>query len=153
MISLIELRPGHQETRDLHPDWQPPRKPLMARRILVVEDDALLGMLLAETLSDLDYEVCSVAANEDDAVTEAALYKPNLMIVDVHLGQGSGIAAIQRILASGPVPHIFMSGDTSQVRLLWPDAVTLQKPFKEADLNRAIQRALNLSLPGAVAPP
>ncbi|MGL4964058.1 MAG: hypothetical protein ACRC67_22700, partial [Inquilinus sp.] len=53
-----------------------------------------------------------------------------------------GVAAVETILRTGPVPHVFVSGDSSSVQALRPDAVVMQKPFREADLARAIQRAL-----------
>ena len=60
-------------------------KPL---RILVVEDDAVIGGLLAETLEDLGYVVCAVETNAANAVAAAARHHPDLMIVDVGLGLG-----------------------------------------------------------------
>ncbi len=115
---------------------------MTALRILVVEDDALIGMLLAEMLEGMGHHVSPVAATEADAVTAAARYRPDLMIVDARLGAGSGISAVEEILRNGPVPHVFVSGDTSRIQALRPDAVVLQKPFREAALVQAIQRAL-----------
>jgi CheY-like chemotaxis protein len=43
-----------------------------ALNVLVVEDDAMIGILLAEMLGDMGYNVCAVAATEDDAVADAA---------------------------------------------------------------------------------
>ncbi len=109
--------------------------------ILVVEDDATIGPLLAETLIGLGYEVCGIESTEAGAVAAAARHKPDLMIVDVKLADGSGIAAVERITRAGPVPHVFISGDS------WPAAapgeVLLTKPFREAELVRAIGRALS----------
>jgi two-component system, response regulator PdtaR len=38
---------------------------------------------------------------------------------------------------------VFVSGETSSVHALRPRAIVIQKPFRETDLNRAIQRALD----------
>jgi len=117
-----------------------------ALRILLVEDEAIIAVLLAEVLEGMGYEVCAIEATEEDAVAAALRCRPDLMIVDVRLGDGSGVAAVERILRAGPVPHVFVSGDPSKLQVLRPDAVVMQKPFREADLAVAIQRAL-----GAVA--
>ena len=61
-------------------------------RVLVVEDDAMIGMLLAEMLEDMGFEVCAIAATENAAVADAANCKPGLMIVDEHLREGNGIS-------------------------------------------------------------
>ena len=119
---------------------------MAALRILLVEDEAIIAVLLAEVLEGMGYEVCAIEATEEDAVAAALRCRPDLMIVDVRLGDGSGVAAVERILRAGPVPHVFVSGDPSKLQVLRPDAVVMQKPFREADLAVAIQRAL-----GAVA--
>jgi two-component system, response regulator PdtaR len=107
-----------------------------------VEDDAMIGMLLAEMLETMGHDICAIEATEADAVAAAVQFRPNLMIVDVRLDDGSGLAAVEEILRTGPVPHLFVSGDTSRVRALRPGAVVIQKPFRQSDLARAIQCAL-----------
>jgi DNA-binding response OmpR family regulator len=115
---------------------------MMVLRILVVEDDVLIGVLLGEMLESMGYEVCSIEATEAGAVSAAAKLRPGLMIVDVGLGEGSGIRAVDEILLAGPTPHLFTSGDAKRVRAQRPDAIVMQKPFREAELGRAIDRAL-----------
>jgi CheY-like chemotaxis protein len=109
---------------------------------MVVEDEAMVAMLLAEVLEAMGHEVCAIEATEAGAVAAAIGCRPDLMIVDARLGDGSGVAAVDQILLGLFVPHVFVSGDVSRVRKLKPSAVTIQKPFREADLASAIQRAL-----------
>jgi two-component system, response regulator PdtaR len=116
---------------------------MKALRVLVVEDEILIGMLLAEALGAMGYDVCAVEATEAGAVAAAARCNPDLMIVDARLRNGSGISAVEEILRAGWVPHVFVSGETSSVHALRPRAIVIQKPFRETDLNRAIQRALD----------
>ena len=115
------------------------RKPL---RILVVEDDALIGVLLGELLVEMGHEVCAIEVDEAGAVAAAALHKPDLMIVDATLEKGSGIRAVDTINLVGSIRHLFTSGDTLRVKLLRPDAVVVQKPFVEIELARAIARTM-----------
>jgi DNA-binding NarL/FixJ family response regulator len=72
----------------------------------------------------------------------AARYKPDLMIVDAGLGHGSGVAAVEQILRAGPIAHMFISGDAGRVKTRKPNAVVVRKPFREAELVRAIDSAL-----------
>ncbi len=120
---------------------------MKALRVLVVDDDALIGMLFAGVLEAMGHEVCAIEATEADAVAAAARYKPDLMIVDARLRDGSGISAVEEILRAGWVPHVFVSGETWGIHALKPDAIVIQKPFRDADLNRAIQRALVAAAP------
>ena len=130
-------------------------------RIMVVEDEAVIAFLLGEVLKGMGHDVCATESTEFGAIAAALLCKPDLMIVDEHLGEGSGLAVVEAVLRNGPAPHIFVSGDTSQIKRVRPDAVILEKPYFEPDLARAIQRALALErsasglefvLPGAGLP-
>jgi two-component system, response regulator PdtaR len=109
-----------------------------ALNVLIIEDDALIGMLLTEMLQEMGHVVCATAVTEEDAVADAARCKPSLMIVDEQLLEGSGMSAVERILRTGSVACVFMSG--ANVRR--PGATVLLKPFVEADLVRAIQNVV-----------
>jgi CheY-like chemotaxis protein len=118
------------------------KNPMKTLRVLVVEDDNMIGMLLAEMLEGLGHDVCGIEVSEADAVTAAARCGPDMMIIDLHLGEGSGASAVEAILRHGPVPHVFVSGDLSLVSQLRPGAVFIRKPYREADLVLAMRRAL-----------
>lgn len=111
----------------------------------MVEDDALLQMLMGETLTAMGHEVCALAATETEAVEAASRSHPDLMIVDWHLRPGSGLAAVRTILGIRAIPYIFVSGDVLAADQLSPGAVVLQKPYQEPDLARAIARAMSRS--------
>jgi two-component system, response regulator PdtaR len=114
-------------------------KPL---RILIVEDDPMIGPVLAEMLEDLGHVVCGVEVNAENAVAAAARYRPELMIVDIGLGQRSGVAAVNEILELGFVPHVFVTGDVLGRLGLGPNAVLIQKPFRGPEIVAAIERAI-----------
>jgi CheY-like chemotaxis protein len=111
-------------------------------RVLVAEDDTLITMLLCELLEGMGHDVCATAATERETVMAASRCRPDLIIVDAGLGRGSGVAAVEEILRSGPIAHLFISGDAARVRLRQPDAVVVRKPFRQAELARAIEIAL-----------
>jgi two-component system, response regulator PdtaR len=115
---------------------------MKALRVLVVEDEAMIAMLLAEVLRELGHEVCATEATEAGAVAAAARHKPDLMIVDDELRKGSGIAAVEQITRSGLIPHVFVSGKSLTDRSLSPSAVLIQKPFTIPELVWGIKRAL-----------
>lgn len=111
-----------------------------ALRILVVEDNAVIGMLLAQMLATMGHEVCAIETSEEDAVAAALRCCPDLMIVDVTLGNGSGVSAVEQVLRTREAPHIFISG--APVETGCPASIVLQKPFAEAELALAIERAV-----------
>ena len=116
--------------------------------ILIVEDDAMVGELLAETLVMLGHDVCALETTEHGAVAAARRHHPDLMIVDLHLASGSGISTVESVILDRPIPHIFISGrPLGQGQL---DADLLLKPFRLRELELAIVRAVR---PSAVDPP
>jgi two-component system, response regulator PdtaR len=116
---------------------------MKALRVLIAEDDALIAILLAELLAGMGHDVCATAATEAEAVIAATRHGPDLMIVDEGLARGgSGVSAVEEILRAGPRAHVFLSGDTEKVRGRRPDAIVVRKPFREAELARAIDVAL-----------
>jgi CheY-like chemotaxis protein len=119
---------------------------MAALSVLVVDDDAMIATLLAEMLETMGYGVCAIAATEEDAVAAATRCKPGLMIVDEHLREGTGASAVKRILLTGSVPYIVISG--APVNRDGQGATILRKPFFVQDLVRAIQNAV-----GDVQPP
>ena len=105
-----------------------------ALRTLVVEDDAVIGALLAETLEGLGHGVCAVESNVTNAAAAASRWRPDLMIVDVGLGEASGIAAVKQILSNSFVPYVFVTGSALSGLSVGPDTVLLRKPFRVSDL-------------------
>ena len=116
---------------------------MKALRVLVIEDDALIAMLLSQLLKGMGHDVCATAATEAEAVIAASRHRPDLMIVDAGLGHGSGVSAVEEILRAGPLAHLFVTGDAERVRARKPDAVVVRKPFRQAELARAIDSALS----------
>ena len=115
---------------------------MKALRTLVVEDDAMIGELLAETLEGLGHAVCAVESNVANAGVAASHWRPDLMIVDVGLGEESGVVAVKEILRRRFVPNVFVTGNAVRGVPVGSETVLIQKPFRVSDLERAIQRAL-----------
>ena len=117
-----------------------------ALRALVVEDDQLIALLLEETIKNLGLTVCAIAFTEAEAVALALTHEPDLMIIDAGLRDGDGVAAVDTILRTRFVAHLFITGDARRVRALHPDAIILEKPFFEPELVLAIKQAMAVSV-------
>lgn len=114
-------------------------------KILIAEDDELIGELLAEMLAGMGHVVCAVEATEAGTVAAAQHFQPELMIVDLQLSPGSGINAVDLIQQTRFIPHILVSGNIAKVRELRPDAIMLEKPYTQISLASAIRRASELA--------
>lgn len=109
----------------------------------------MVGAMLAELLIGIGRDICRVATTESEAIVAAARESPDLMIVDAHLRQGSGTAAMEEVQLRCAMPHIFMTGGS---RIIMPvNAIVLRKPSGMADLIAAldsVERQFALPLQG-----
>ena len=117
-------------------------------RVLVVEDDGVLALDLAETLDDLGYTVAGTATRGEEAIDLARRLHPNLILMDVGLaGDIDGIAAAEAIRDEHDVPVVFLTAhadDDTLHRATRSDASAyLVKPFKPPDLRCVIEIALH----------
>lgn len=120
-------------------------------RVLVIEDEVVIGMLLARVLAGMGHEVISVEGTEEGAVSAAARVRPGLILVDERLRAGSGHGAIERILRDGFIPHIWMSGNRDRHTDMTAGVAELRKPFTEQALGLAIAQVSGRTVPFAPA--
>jgi CheY-like chemotaxis protein len=82
----------------------------LVSRVLIIEDEPIIALDLENLVTELGHEVVATAATRDDAVKQARLKKPGLVLADINLGEGgSGIDAVNEILASFDIPVIFIT--------------------------------------------
>jgi two-component system, response regulator PdtaR len=113
-------------------------------RVLIIEDEELISLLLESQLERMGHEVGATANTETAAIDAAHRHVPDLVIADAHLRSGCGVSAVAEIVrARGEkMPYMFLSGDITGITARLPGAITLKKPFREAALANAIERAL-----------
>lgn len=70
-------------------------------RILIAEDDAMIALLLSDLLAAMGHAICAVTDTHIGTVAAASLHKPDLMIVDEGLRDGSGSAAVAEVSLTG----------------------------------------------------
>jgi signal transduction histidine kinase len=117
-------------------------------RIMIVEDERILALDLAETLDELGYTVAGMASRADEAIELARRLDPQLILMDVRLdGDVDGITAAETIRDEHDVPVVFLTAhadDETLHRATHSDASAyLVKPFKAPDLRCVIEIALH----------
>src|SRR6059036_2730843 len=81
-------------------------------RVLIAEDDDNARSLLVELLATLGHTVVSEVATGREAYESARDVVPDVVLLDVHMPDGSGIEAAERITQSIPgVAVVLFSGD------------------------------------------
>jgi DNA-binding NarL/FixJ family response regulator len=117
--------------------------------VLVVEDDAIAAMDLEETLDKLGYAVCGVIATAPQAVRTAEAERPDLVLMDIRLADGSnGIDAAAEIRERLGIPSLFVTAHDDPATLRRADAARplgyVRKPYSDADIDTALRRALQV---------
>ncbi len=113
----------------------------VGKRVLVVEDEPMIRLLLDDMLTDLGYSMAFEAGRLDEALTVAEQGEFDLAILDVNLN-GQPVTPVVDILVQRRVPFVFVSG---YARRGIPEAHSkiplLQKPFQAEGLARALATA------------
>lgn len=115
----------------------------MSSRILIVEDDPLLSMMLEDCLAQLGYQPVLCSYRLDMALSEIAAGNIDAAIIDVYLGNGKTSGPIAEALSAKQIPFIVSTGgfiaDRSPVFAGRP---LLMKPFTTKSLRQAVTRLL-----------
>ena len=81
-----------------------------ATDVLIIEDEPVIAMDVAEIVKSLGHRVIGIAARASQAVATAREAKPGLILADIQLEDGSsGITAVQTILTAAEVPVVFVT--------------------------------------------
>ncbi len=114
-------------------------KTLSSLKVLVVEDEALVSMLVEDMLTDLGCTVVGPAAEIEEALRLAGSADIDAALLDVNLG-GRPIFPVADALKSRGVPYAFASGyGEAGISDEHKGSAVLQKPFREADLRRVLE--------------
>ena len=110
------------------------------RRILVVEDEMMIAMLLEDMLADLGHTVVGVAGRLDSALDMARSTDADMAILDVNLS-GEASFPVAHVLAERGLPFMFATGyGVLGLEAPFQHTLTLKKPFELNDLSRALDQ-------------
>jgi len=113
-----------------------------ARRILVVEDELMIRMLLEDMLGELGYTVAAEAGRLEDALAAAQSADIDVAILDVNLN-GQPILPVADALAARGTPFVFATGYGERgLPEPYRDRPTLKKPFQLEGLKQMLDNAL-----------
>lgn len=113
------------------------------RRVLLVEDEAMIAMLLEDMLTDLGCHVLGPAYGIGQALELASEHETiDVAILDVNLG-GTPVFEVADVLRARRVPLVFSTGyGEGGLRKVDQGAPVLGKPFRIDDLATALGKAL-----------
>ncbi len=117
-------------------------------RILLVEDEALIRLIMAEALEDQGFEVVQAASGDDARSLIDQAHRFDLMMTDIQMpGSLDGIALARHLHAVHPnVPVIYVTGRPeamNTVGQLGPAEAFVRKPYGPSEIIRTAARLLN----------
>ena len=111
-------------------------------RILVVEDEAAISLLLEDMLLDFGCEVVGPAARLAAALDIAQRETLDLAILDVNVA-GEPVYPVVEALEARKVPFVFSTGyGSAGIKEAYRDRPVVQKPFAQNDLRQRLLSAL-----------
>ena len=119
-------------------------------RVLVVEDESIIAMEIANSLKELGYLVVSIVDTGQKAIEVTRQEKPDVVLMDIRIkGEMDGMVAGEIIRTKFEVPIIFMTAYLDEERLekakLTMPFGYILKPVQERDLKITIQMALHVA--------
>jgi CheY-like chemotaxis protein len=119
-----------------------PQSATPAKRILVVEDELMIRMLLEDMLGELGHTVAAEAARIEEALDAAKNADFDIAILDVNLN-GQPISPVADALVARGMPFVFATGYGERgLPEPYRDRPTLKKPFQMDGLKQMLQTAL-----------
>lgn len=115
------------------------------RRVLVVEDESLVAMLLETILEDMGCEPVGPAATVEEGLQLAAAEQVDAALLDVNVA-GRQVFPVAEALRERGVPFVFSTGyGEGGLPDEWRGHPTLQKPFTEAAVRDALVAAMGMA--------
>lgn len=116
---------------------------LHGTRVLVVEDDALISMMIEDFLLDLGCEVVASAAGLEEGVHQASTLAIDVAMLDINL-DGRLSYPIADVLRARKIPFLFATGyGPAALPPSFQGAPVLSKPFGIAQLKEELGRVLD----------
>ena len=118
---------------------------LSGMRVFIVEDEALVSMMLEDFLDDIGCRVVAVSARLDDAIGKAKSIPMDVAVLDVNLA-GEQSYPVADILRARSIPFVFateygITGVSAELQ----DTPVLVKPFGRMQLAEALRMVCVLS--------
>lgn len=118
---------------------------MLSATVLIIEDESIIAMHLKTIMGSMEHQVVGVVRTRGEAVVAASELRPELILADISLADGSsGIDAVRDILAEQSVPVIFITAFPE--RLLTGErpepTYLITKPFEPETVAATVWQAL-----------
>lgn len=144
VAQILETAP--EDVAELHKIALREMEDNLSGKVMIIEDEAIIALDLQTIVADMGHKITGVARTESEAVRLFDAERPDLIMSDIQLADGSsGIVAVNQILiTAGDTPVIFITAFPE--RLLTGDrpepAFVITKPYTEEQVASAVSQAM-----------
>lgn len=113
-------------------------------KILIVEDEMIIGANISLQLTKLGYEVTGIVSRGEEALAHVKQNRPDIVLMDIQLkGEMDGIDTVNKIHQSIDLPVIYLTANADDENFERAKSTNpyafISKPFKKLDLQHAIE--------------
>lgn len=117
-------------------------------KILIVEDEMIIGANISLQLSKLGYEVTGIVSRGEEVISHVEQNRPDVVLMDIQLkGELDGIETVSRMNRKVKVPVIYLTANADDENFDRAKATNpyafISKPFKKLDLQHAIELTMD----------
>jgi DNA-binding response OmpR family regulator len=108
--------------------------------IMIVEDELLIGEMMASTLENAGYSICGIARTISEALRLAQIHSPNIAVIDLQLEDSElGTDIAPQLEGNRNMAILYASGNTAGILLTTADGeACLTKPYRPEDLLQSL---------------
>jgi DNA-binding LytR/AlgR family response regulator len=113
-------------------------------KILIVEDEMIIGAKISMQLTGLGYEVSGILPRGEEAIIHIEENRPDILLLDINLkGKLDGVETALQIQKTADIPIIYLTANADEAtfnraKTTRPYAF-ISKPYKQMDLQRAVE--------------
>ncbi len=117
-------------------------------KILIVEDEMIIGANISLQLSKLGYEVTGIVSRGEEALLHVRNSRPDVVLMDIQLkGALDGIETVNQMHREVDVPIIYLTANADEENFERAKSTNpyafISKPFKKLDLQHAIDLTMD----------
>jgi DNA-binding response OmpR family regulator len=116
--------------------------PVRRHRVLVVEDEMMVAIMLKDFLTDTGYEVVGPVGRLASALALAGSREIDAALLDVNV-RGEAVYPVAQILAERRIPFALVTGyDTKSIAFAYQSSPVVTKPFRGAEIVAVLRELL-----------
>ena len=115
-------------------------------RVLIVEDDTLVGEMIQGLLEEIGYMVVGKALDGAEAVEQTRIMQPDVVLMDIEMPDVNGIEATRQIMKQCPTPVVMVTAHESPSLVEQASAAGVGAYLLKPPSGREMERVITIAM-------